>query len=77
MRDLSREMKYERRVFSRDWQKTIFGNGYNILQKTIDIILSQNEARSVASREYVTYIRPEFDGLDYYEFYKYKEFIRS
>lgn len=40
-------------------------------------MLSQNESRSVLSRENVTYIRPEFDGLDYYEFDKYKKFIEA
>jgi predicted acylesterase/phospholipase RssA len=77
MRDLSREMKYHRRIFSFDWQKTIFSNTYYILQKTIDIMLSQNEARSIISRKDVIYIRPTFDDLDYYEFHKYPLFIQS
>lgn len=77
MRDLTRKIHFKHSIFSLDWQKTIFSNGYNILQKTIDIMLSQNEARSVVSREEVLYIRPKFDTLDYYEFSKYKEFIQS
>jgi hypothetical protein len=40
-------------------------------------MLSQNEARSRVSRLDITYIRPEFDGLDYYEFSRYREFIQS
>jgi predicted acylesterase/phospholipase RssA len=40
-------------------------------------MLAQNESRSVASRKEIIYIRPEFDGLDYYEFHKYSEFIQS
>jgi len=62
-------------MFGRDWSKSIFGNTYSIIQKTIDIMLAQNEARSIASRSDVTYIRPKFDGLDYYEFDKYERFI--
>lgn len=77
MRDLSRKIHFKHSVFSLDWQKTIFSNGYNVLQKTIDIMLAQNEGRSVISRENVLYIRPKFDTLDYYEFSKYKEFIQS
>lgn len=77
MRDLSRKIHFRHSIFSLDWQKTIFSNGYNILQKTIDIMLAQNEARSVISRGEVLYIRPKFDTLDYYEFSKYKEFIQS
>lgn len=77
MRDLSRKIHFKHSLFSLDWQKTIFSNGYNILQKTIDIMLSQNEARSVISRKDVLYVRPKFDTLDYYEFSRYKEFIQS
>lgn len=77
MRDLTRKIVYKKKIFSLDWQKSIFSNGYNILQKTIDIMLAQNEARSVVSRRDVLYIRPKFDGLDYYEFHKYKELIHS
>lgn len=77
MRDLSRKITYHTKLFSLDWQKTLFSNGYHLIQKTIDIMLSQNESRSVASRKGVIYIRPEFDGLDYYEFHKYKAFIES
>lgn len=60
-----------------DWSKSIFGNTYSIIQKTIDIMLAQNESRSVQSREDVIYIRPRFDRLDYYEFDKYREFIEA
>lgn len=77
MRDLSRKVHYRTKIFSRDWQNTLFSNGYHLMQKTIDIMLSQNEKRSVTSRSHVHYIRPEFDGLDYYEFRKYKAFIES
>lgn len=77
MRDLTRKVHYRTKLFSLDWQKTLFSNGYNLVQKTIDIMLSQNENRSVISRKNVIYIRPEFDGLDYYEFHKYKSFIES
>ncbi|GAB0174741.1 MAG: patatin-like phospholipase family protein [Candidatus Altimarinota bacterium] len=77
MRDLSRKVHYRTKIFSLDWQNTLFSNGYHLMQKTIDIMLSQNENRSVLSRKKVHYIRPEFDGLDYYEFGKYKAFIES
>ena len=77
MRDLTRKLAYHTKLFSLDWQKTLFSNGYNLIQKTIDIMLSQNESRSVTSRKGVVYIRPAFDGLDYYEFHKYQAFIQS
>ena len=77
LRDLSRKIEYKNRTFGIDWSKSIFGNTYSIIQKTIDIMLTQNEARSVASRKDVLYIRPEFDKLDYYEFDKYTLFIEA
>lgn len=40
-------------------------------------MLAQNESRSLISRKDIVYIRPKFDSLDYYEFYKYKDFIRA
>ncbi len=40
-------------------------------------MLSQNESRSLLSRDDVIYIRPSFDTLDYYEFHKYAEFIKA
>ncbi len=40
-------------------------------------MLSQNESRSLLSRKDITYIRPTFDRLDYYEFHKYKDFIKA
>lgn len=77
LRDLTRKIHYKRRIFGMDWSKSIFGNTYSIIQKTIDIMLAQNESRSVQSREDVIYIRPRFDRLDYYEFDKYREFIEA
>jgi NTE family protein len=77
MRDLSRKIVYKRKIFSLDWQNSIFTNSYNIMQKTIDIMLSQNESRSLQSRDDIIMIRPSFDSLDYYEFHKYREFIQS
>ncbi len=77
LRDLKRPIRYKRRVFGIDWQKTIIGNAYSYTQKVIDIVSHQNEARSVASREHVLYIMSEFDHLDYLDFLKYEDFIRA
>lgn len=77
LRDLTRKLKKSRTILGFSIQKTIFWNSYDLLQKTIDIMLAQNESRSLISREDIVYIRPKFDSLDYYEFYKYKDFIRA
>jgi NTE family protein len=77
LRDLTRKLQKSRKILGIDFKKSIFWNSYNLLQKTIDIMLSQNESRSLLSREDITYIRPTFDKLDYYEFNKYKDFIKA
>ena len=77
MRDITKKISYKRRLFSLDWQKTIFSNGYTILRKTIDIVIIQNEKRSIMSRPDILYIRPDFADMDYYEFHKYPLFIES
>jgi NTE family protein len=77
LRDLSRPIQYHRRVWGINWKKTIIGNSYALIQKMIDIVFSQNEARSVQSRKEILYILSKFDHLDYADFHKYKEFIKA
>jgi len=77
LRDLTRKLQKSRKILGMDIRKSIFWNSYDMLQKTIDIMLAQNESRSLLSRENIHYIRPTFDKLDYYEFYKYKDFIKA
>lgn len=77
LRDIHRKIPKKRTVFGIEWKKSIFWNTYDIIQKTIDIMLSQNEQRSVTSRKDVLYLRPQFDNLDYYDFLKYDDFIKA
>lgn len=77
LRSLERKIVKSRKLFSFDIKKTLIGNWYSLLQKTIDILLWQNEERSLRSRNDIIFIRPAFDKLDYYEFHKYKEFIKA
>ena len=77
LRDLTRKLKKSRTILGFDIRKSLFWNSYDLLQKTIDIMLSQNESRSLLSRKDIVYIRPKFDALDYYEFHKYEAFIRA
>ena len=77
LRDLTRKMEKKRKILWLQIGKSIIGNSYDILQKTIDIMIAQNESRSCVSREWIIYIRPAFDKLDYYEFHKYREFIEA
>ncbi len=77
LRDITKSIDYTRRIFGINWSKSIVGNTYSILRKTIDIVITQNESRSIRSRDDIIYIRPAFDNLDYYNFDKYSEFIQA
>jgi len=77
LRDITRQIEYSRNLLSFDIPVGLFGNAYSILQKTIDIMLSQNEERSLVSRTDIFYIHPKYTNLDYYEFHKYEKFIQA
>lgn len=77
LRDIKRKIPKVIEVFWIEWKRSIFWNTYDIIQKTTDIMLTQNENRSIESREEVLYVRPEFDTLDYYNFLEYKMFIEA
>jgi len=77
LRDISRKIEYTRNLLSFEIPLGLVGNSYSILQKTIDIMLSQNEERSRNSRPDIFYIHPKYTNLDYYEFHKYKKFIQA
>ncbi len=76
LRDVGRPIKTRAKVLGFEWNHAIFGMGYQILQKTIDIMMAQNEARSLASRPGVTLLHPRFEGIDYYEFHRHAEIVR-
>ncbi len=77
LRDITRQIEYTRNLLSFQIPVGLVGNSYAILQKTIDIMLSQNEERSRTSRSDIIYIHPKYTNLDYYEFHKYEKFIQA
>ncbi len=56
---------------------TILSNSYNILRKTIQIMMFQNELKSIQSRNNVTIIRLEREDIDYYNFMKMDNMIEE
>ena len=77
LRDITRQIQYSRNLLSFEIPVGLVGNSYSILQKTIDIMLSQNEERSLVSRPDIFYVHPKYTNLDYYEFHKYEKFIQA
>jgi len=76
LRDLSREVKFTKNIFWIEFDKWIFTNSYHILQKTIDIMMRQNEKASIKCWKNVLLVNPKFSWIDYYEFHKSKEIIK-
>ena len=77
LRDITRPIKHKTKIFNWEVPIGIFAHTYQVMQKTIEIMLLQNESRSILSRKNILYIRPKFDTLDYYEFDKYLYFIKA
>ena len=76
LRNISRPIKESTSLFNIDFKKTFIWINYQILQKTIDIMMSQNEERSLSTKwKNIIHIHPEFEGIDYYEFHKSKEIV--
>ena len=75
LRDLKREIKFTQKIFWIEFDKWIFNNSYQILQKTIDILMNQNEKASLNCWKNVTLISPKFEWIDYWEFHKMKEIV--
>lgn len=56
---------------------TMLSNSYNILRKTIGIMMFQNELKSLQSRDNITLIQIERNDIDYYNFKKVYHMIEE
>lgn len=76
LRDIARKIDFKTSFFNFWINKSMFWIWYQILQKTIDIMMSQNEQRSLKTEwKNITYIHPKFPKIDYHEFHRFKEII--
>ncbi len=71
------EKKKRQKKFTLFPDGTLFSNSYLILRKTIGIMIAQNEARSMQSREKLLVIQPWRHELDYYDFSQKKLLIQA
>lgn len=76
LRDVTRKIDTKLKVWGFEVKHNIFGMSYQILQKSIDIMMKQNEDRSLGSNKNIVSINPRFPWIDYYEFNKYDEIIK-
>ncbi len=72
MRDIKRELHLpEKGKFSLDFRKWFLWVNYQVLQKTMDIMMKQNELASLQTKwKDIFYLEPPMKGFDYYEFNK-------
>lgn len=76
LRDTSRPIDTKLKVWGFEVKHNIFWMSYQILQKSIDIMMKQNEDRSVNLQKNIVLLQPNFPWIDYYEFHKFDEIIK-
>ena len=71
------EMKLKRKVIGIDFNVWFFTMNFQVLQKTIILMMKQNELRSIeTSEKNITLIEPEYGKLEFYSFNKLDELIK-
>ncbi len=76
LRDIKRQINKETKFLWFKIKHNLIWLNYQILQKTIDIMMKQNEDRSLKCKnKNILFINPKFPNIDYYEFYKFNEII--
>lgn len=77
LRDIARKFDTKFKVLGFEIKHNIFWMSYQILQKSIDIMMKQNEDRSKLTQEKnIIFLHPKFSWIDYYEFNKFDEIIK-
>jgi NTE family protein len=76
LRDISRNTRKRTKILGFEFENHL-ASSYTIMQKSIDILLFQNEEKSIrSSSKRIILIRPRFPEIDYYEFGRYEEIIQ-
>lgn len=75
LRDITRPIKTKINILWIEFNQNFLGLSYQILQKTIDVMMKQNEDRSLSLNKKIIHIHPKFVWIDYYEFNKFMEIV--
>lgn len=76
LRDISRPLETNYKLLGFELKHNMLWMGYQILQKSIDIMMEQNERKSLETKKNLISLHPIFPWIDYYEFHKYDEIIK-
>jgi len=75
LQDISRNTRKQRKIFGVEFENP-FETGYTILEKSIDILIAQNEETSLRdTQKTVAFIRPQFPSIGYYELDRFPEIV--
>jgi NTE family protein len=75
LRDIDGNPSMHLRVAGKEFSTGIVGKNYRILQKSIDIMMRQNEKHSLALPKNIIAIEPLFPEFDYLEFHRVHEIV--
>lgn len=75
LRDISRQIDTKLKIWKFEIKHNIFWLSYQILQKSIDIMMRQNEKASLKCWKNIIFLHPKFPKIDYYEFNKFDKII--
>lgn len=77
VRDISRAIHTDTKILWFNFKHNFFWLNYQILQKTIDIMMNQNELRSIWCNKNIILLQPKINWIDYYQFNKYEKIIKA
>ena len=70
------ELKMKRKVLGIDFNVWFISHNFQILQRTVILMMKQNEERSIETKDKnITLIQPEYGDLEFYSFNKVDELV--
>ncbi len=79
--DLTKKIKTRHKLFGISMRKSFFAVNAQIIQKTISLLVRQNEDRSLfeasSHGKHVTFVNPNADGSSIYQFSHYPKLIQA
>ena len=77
VKEASKKMNFKNNFFGFEINKTFFWKNYQIIQKSLDIMINENEKKSLESKDNIVLIKPDLEDIEYYNFNKYETIIKE
>ena len=75
LKKVTDKLVFKRKILWLEFNKWLLEMNYNILHRTILIMMKQNEEKSIEKKQNLTLLSPSFWDLDYYSFRDIDNFI--